>query len=59
MSLLSNLKGHFILFLVEDMFGADDADWAIYRKIVRHLTILSVVQTSNPVHEEHRSRVLG
>ena len=23
-----------IFFCVEDMFGADDADWAIYRKIV-------------------------
>lgn len=25
------------MYHVEDMFGADDADWAIYRKIVRRL----------------------
>ena len=24
-----------ISFWIEDLFGADDADWAIYRKIVK------------------------
>lgn len=33
-------KGHDLAkskLCLEDMFGADDADWAIYRKIVRYI----------------------
>ena len=33
------------LFSTEDMFGADDADWAIYRKIVRTPTCSSFFTT--------------
>ena len=31
-----NMSSHVVAdcWVVDDMFGADDADWAIYRKIV-------------------------
>ncbi len=30
------MKSHLTDLILEDTFGADDADWAIYRKIVRY-----------------------
>ena len=32
----------------EDLFGADDADWAIYRKIVRALLLMILTRRSLP-----------
>ena len=31
----------------DDMFGADDADWAIYRKIVRSLRLTTGITATN------------
>jgi hypothetical protein len=32
--------------IVEDLFGADDADWAIYRKIVSAYFLVLIHQSS-------------
>ena len=38
---MPSLSARSLSFGIEDMFGADDEDWAIYRKIVLSSTFLS------------------
>jgi hypothetical protein len=41
-----NLSALLVSYGIEDMFGADDEDWAIYRKIVAiaHISVIPVTR---------------
>jgi actin-related protein 5 len=45
-ALWSLKRSYFYDVRIEDMFGADDGDWAIYRKIVRitHFAVICVTR---------------